>query len=203
MKFIYNNHIIDLSDEDSVAAIRNDCDELLRRYNPEHVAIQRLKAAPGEVLHLLVTAHHITSHYLTSPEDVEPKSCSAMSVHIVVHMGYPGKSIEAWYEPACYLASPNVFTSGWACIDIWKPFKSSMISVCDKLLLDMVHDPEVTNYQSRANPHEEITEWHKGGAAKYDFPTINPRKLFSREGMVRASDQTKKNAPPPLPGRRA
>lgn len=194
-----------VSQEDTFEAVRNDYNDLMKKYNTDVVSINRCQTTAGEALRLEVTVK-APSHYLTTPSDTEPKSCSAMSATVIVKMGYPLVGIEAYYDPKHYLASPNVFTSGRACIDTWVPFKSSLLTVVDKLVRDMIHDSEVTRYDSMANCAME--SWHKTGVRNGEFPTIDPRKLYMREKVAmppRAngrSSATVARRTPTLPPRR-
>lgn len=200
---------VQVTDRESDEAIRNDFDELKRRYNPKYVTVKELAAKPGERLHLKITVN-APSHYLTSPDDENPKSCCDMSFELVVYPGYPIKEVTAFYKPDYHLASPNVFRSGDACIDEWYVLKSSLVSVADKLINDVIHNPNVTRYDSPAN--SDMIEWHKANCEKKLFPTITPSLLEAdeqpalpalpqRRQHTSVSD-TAKTQPPSLPERR-
>lgn len=193
---------VSITEEDSIEALKNDYQAILRQYNPKYVRIQRVQADTGEALHLKVTVN-APSHYLTSMKDSSPKPCNSMTVDIVCYPGYPLKSATAAYANDRYLASPNVFRSGSACIDTWIPFSSSLVTVVEKLVRDMIHDPSVTRYDSMAN--DSVCQWHKDGVAAGRFPTINPKLLFAPEIPAlppRRTDRGCSTTPPPLPGRR-
>lgn len=197
-----NTRSISLSSEDSFEALKNDYQEVMRRYNPQYVTIQREPAQSGEALHLRVTVK-APSHYLSSPDDTSPKSCDSMSVEIVCYPGYPIKSVSASYDSDHYLASPNVFRSGHACIDAWVPFTSSLLTTVDKLARDIIHDKAVTRYDSIANSTME--RWHKDGVASGRFPTIQPKLLYAPDMPTLPPRRTMNEpaiVPPPLPGRR-
>ena len=192
---------IQITNDDSVEAMKNDYEELIRKYDPHRVKIIRTLTNPGEALHLKVTVS-APSHYLTSQDDTIPKACTSMTVDIVCYPGYPLRGIRAFYPSDHFLASPNVFRSGGACIDHWIPLKSSLITVTDKLVRDMIHDPLVTRYDSLANP--SMVQWHKDGVAEGRFPTIDPGELYAPEIPLlpqRRKTDRKKGAPP-LPKRR-
>lgn len=189
---------VSITEEDSVEALKNDYQEILRKYDPKVVTIQRVQAQAGEALHLKVTVKAPT-HYLTTKEDSTPKACASMTANIICYPGYPLKSVSAYYAPKRYLASPNVFRSGSACIDTWIPFTSSLTTVVDKLVHDMIHDPVVTRYDSMANSSME--KWHKNGVAANRFPTISPKLLYAPE-LPLLPPRKPVTAPPPLPGRR-
>ena len=193
-----------ISEEVSYEALSNDYEELTRRFS-NRVTFRRLKAKEGEALHIEITLKAPT-HYLTSKTDTNPKPCSSMVAHIICYPGYPLKGVTAYYDSNHYLASPNVFRSGNACIDAWIPFTSSMITVADKMLRDMIHDPEVTRYESMAN--SDMKQWHMNGAATGRFPTIAPKLLYASElpAMPARRTETRTNitgrTAPALPRRR-
>ena len=116
---------VTISDDESQEALRNDYQALMKKYNPKYVTIERCRAEAGEELHLRITVKAPT-HYLSDAKDTAPKSCSSMSVDVVAYLGYPLKGVRASYAPNHYLASPNVFRSGAACIDNWIIFTSSL-----------------------------------------------------------------------------
>ncbi len=190
-----------VTSEDSVEALKNDYLQIKRMYNPQYVSIQRIQAGKGEALHLKLTVN-APSHYLTSEDDITPKACDSMIADIVCYPGYPIKGITAYYAKNHYLASPNVFRSGHACIDEWVPFTSSLITVVEKLVHDMIHDPAVNRYDSMANFHME--SWHKHGVSSGAFPTIKTKLLYATDTSSLPPRRAAVNAggTPPLPGRR-
>ena len=197
----YDGHNVSITNGDTVEALKNDYLQLIRMFNPRYVSIQRVQAVNGEALHLKVTVN-APSHYLTSEDDINPKPCDSMTVDIVCFPGYPIQPVKAYYAKNHYLASPNVFRSGHACIDTWIPFTSSLITVVEKLIRDIIHDPVVTRYDSMANYHME--KWHKNGVASGSFPTISAKTLYAVESTSLPPRKATVNAggTPPLPGRR-
>ena len=166
---------ISITEEDSAEALKNDYQEIVRKYNPKYVTIQRVQAKPGEAMHIKVTVK-APSHYLTTNDDSTPKACEAMTVDIICYPGYPLKSVSASYASDYYLASPNVFRSGSACIDTWIPLTSSLTTVVDKLVHDMIHE-KFPQYVTDAN----ITIGHK-------------KKVITRANRIIAiSENTKKD----------
>lgn len=196
-----NGTEIELTSEDSVEALKNDYLQIKRMYNPRYVSIQRVQAGRGEALHLKLTVN-APSHYLISEDDLTPKACDSMTADIVCYPGYPIEKITAYYAENHYLASPNVFRSGHACIDDWVPFTSSLITVVEKLVHDMIHDPAVNKYNSMANSHME--SWHKKGVSSGAFPTIKPKLLYVADTSSLPPRRATVNAggTPPLPRRR-
>lgn len=173
-----NTREVSITEDDSAEALKNDFLEIVRKYNTKYVTIQRVQAETGEAMHLKVTVN-APSHYLTSRDDSSPKACESMTADIICYPGYPLKSVTASYASDHYLASPNVFRNGSACIDAWIPFTSSLTTVVDKLVRDMIHDPGVTRYDSMANA--SVAKWHKDGVAAGCFPTIQSKLLYAPE----------------------
>ena len=196
-----NTRAVSITEEDSREALKNDYNEIIHKYDSKYVVIQREHAKPGEALHLKLTVN-APSHYLTDKDDTIPKQCQSMTADIICYPGYPLKSVSATYKEDHYLASPNVFRSGIACIDTWIPFTSSLTNVVDKLVHDMIHDPCVTRYDSMAN--SSVAQWHKDGVAAGYFPTISPKLLYAREITalpLRRITRRSLPTPPPMPRR--
>lgn len=197
-----NTRVVSITNADSLEALKNDYNEIMRKYNPKYVTIERVQAVTGQALHLKVTVM-APSHFLTSTDDTSPKPCKSMQAHIICNPGYPLEKVSAYYSKNHYLASPNVFRGGGACIDHWIPFTSSLTTVVDKLVRDMIHDPCVTRYDSMAN--SSVSAWHKKGVEEGRFPTIDPKLLYAPEAPRLPSRRTISKpiqTPPPLPGRR-
>ncbi|MCD8068983.1 MAG: hypothetical protein LUE87_08870, partial [Lachnospiraceae bacterium] len=96
-----------------------------------------------------------------------------------------------------------VFRSGSACIDNWIPFTSSLVTVVEKLVHDMIHDPTVTRYDSMAN--SDMAQWHRNGVAAGRFPTIAPKLLYAPENPLlppRRTGGVVKKTTTPMPPRR-
>lgn len=196
-----NKRNISITEADSFEALKNDYMEIIGKYNPKYVTIQRTRAKTGEAMHLIVNVK-APSHYLVTSEDTMPKACNLMSVDIIAYPGYPLEAVRALYPSDHYLASPNVFRSGHACIDNWVPFTSSLTTVVDKLVNDMIHNPIVTKYNSVAN--REMVQWHKDGVATRRFPTMDPKLLYTREAthLPPRGAASKPTSAPPLPKKR-
>ncbi len=194
-----NTTTVSISEEESREALRNDYEALIKIYNPRYVRIERKRAQEGEALHLAITVK-APSHYLIDNNDKTPKACQSMTAEIIAFPGYPLMSVRAFYAPDHYLASPNVFRSGGACIDRWVVFTSSLLTVAEKLIMDMIHNPVVTRYDSMANP--TLEEWHKAGVARGEFPTIRPQLLYAPAVPLPERRQRTVKTPPPLPRRR-
>ena len=189
---------VTVTEEESREALRNDYEKLMKTYNPSIVKITRELAQTGEAMRLSIQVNAPT-HYLTSQEDRTPKSCSSMTATMVVYPGYPLKGVKVFYPANHYLASPNVFRSGNACIDTWVVFTSSILTVAEKIIMDMIHNPAVTRYNSMANPWME--DWHKDGVEKGLFPTIPPRRVYALLAMP-PRKRPKTTTFPPMPPRK-
>lgn len=192
-----------ITEEDSQIALENDYEELMRLYRPRYVTIQRVQAASGEALHLKITVN-APSHYLKDSLDTDPNPCDSMTVDIICYPGYPLESVKAFYAKDRRLASPNVFTSGDACIDKWIPFTSSLRTVADKLIHDMIHDPNVSRYDSPACA--DMISWHKDGVKEGLLPTISPKLLeVPQADTIPPLPSQRPNrpipTPPPMPPR--
>ena len=99
---------VSITEEDSAEALKNDYQEIVRKYNPKYVTIQRIQAKVGEAMHLKVTVK-APSHYLTTNEDATPKSCETMTADIICYPGYPLKSVSASYPRIIILRVPTYF----------------------------------------------------------------------------------------------
>lgn len=174
----HEGHNVSVTAEDTIEALKNDYLQLMRMYNPKYVSIQRVQAGKGEALHLKVTVN-APSHYLASEDDITPKACNSMTADIVCYYNYPIRAISAYYAKDHYLASPNVYRSGLADIGTWIPFTYSIVTVVERLICDMIHDPVVTRYDSASNYY--MVSWHKQGVLSGSFPTINYKMLYSIE----------------------
>ena len=117
---------------------------------------------------------------------------------------------------------PNVFRSGAACIDNWIIFTSSLLTVAEKLIMDMIHNPVVTRYESMANPYME--DWHRAhvasGRVSDDPPAAGlragytaaaekkqnsrkkPRLVHYPEGGIVDMEKKKQDVPVRMPPRR-
>lgn len=197
-----NNKTITITDEDSRIALKNDTEELRRRFNPARVSIKEVMRRPGEAARIEITVHARTD-YLTSCLDIDPKECYSMTATMICYPGYPVVKMKAFYPSDHYLASLNVFASGDACIDEWKITTSSLLTVADKLVHDMVHDPNVTREDSRANSKLQL--WYTENKNAGRFPTIQPNFLYAPEMTAlppRRAAIKSGTTPPPLPGRK-
>ena len=92
-------HEISLTEEDSIEALKNDRDALLRRYNTQRVTVRQVKAQEGEAMRFQLTLHAPT-HYLTSEDDTEPKLLHDM-IHdpsVTRYDSVANSDVVAWHK---------------------------------------------------------------------------------------------------------
>lgn len=186
---------VTISKEDSVEAIKNDCEVLLKKFNKKRVEITEIPPAPGMAKHFLITVKAPT-HYLSGSTDFNPKKCEELSFHLEVYFGYPLVKVKAYYPVERRLASINVFSNGNACIGDWKVYKSSVLTVVEKMVHDIIHDPAVANADSKATSY--LTNWWKKELEAGKFPTIPSKELYADDNAPRLGAHN----PPPLPIKR-
>ena len=169
--------------DDSLEALRNDYLELLETFRPEVVQIEREKPPAGCMCVLVVTVHAPT-WYLTQTTDIIPKKAAGLVFEIAVQNGYPQTKPKVRYREAIvrgpggrmrtvkgHLASVNVFRNGEQCTDHWGA-NSSLRTLAEKTIRDIIHDPAVTRYGSMAN--SALKRWQEKHTANGDFPTLDP-----------------------------
>lgn len=194
-------HVISITDNESREALKNDYNKIIKKYNPEIVNIERMMANRGEELHLKINVN-APSDYLESQDDSNPKPCNPTPpAEIIVYLGYPLKAIKAFYPNNRFLASLHVWNSGIICIDHWILLTSSLETVTEKIIMDMIHNPMVVRYDSMANRHLE--KWYREGVSSGRFPTINPAMIYaSKEVPLPArNERAMSSAVPALPVR--
>lgn len=160
--------------DESVLSLRNDYEEVLRFFNPKIVDIKRVSPPEGCMCKLQVTVHAPT-YYLTTPEDITPKPMVDMSFFIDVKDGYPDIKPLTYYGSNCRLASVNVWDNGVQCTDEWLA-NSSLRSIIDKTVRDIILDPDVTKFDSMAN--NRIKVWREQMEKDRRIPTINPAMIY-------------------------
>lgn len=75
---------VSITEEDSAEALKNDYKEIIRKYNPMYVTIQRVQAKTGEAMHLKVTVK-APSHYLITSFSVNPTYSARICGCIIVY----------------------------------------------------------------------------------------------------------------------
>lgn len=200
-----NTQPITLTKEDSIVALRNDYQELLSMFNPRVVLISR-EAAPAGAMCLLKVRVIAPTFMLQSENDVSPKSVGELTFFVKVFEGYPQVKPLVYYPPHCRLASVNVFFNGTQCTSDWFAY-SSICTLVEKTVRDIVHDPCITRYDSMA--YGGVANWQREMVKRGAFPTINLKDLYAvgntsslpRQTQCGTSHGTAGNLPP-LPGKR-
>ena len=194
---------VTLTREDSIIALRNDYQELLSTFNPRVVQISR-EAAPEGTLCLLKVRVLAPTFKLCFESDRTPKAAGELTFFVKVYEGYPHVKPLVYYPPNCRLASVNVFVNGHQCTDKWLD-NSSLRSLVEKTVRDIVHDTCVTRYDSMA--YGEVENWQRAMEKRGAFPTIKLRELYAGAASLprqaqRGTSRVAAGDPPPLPGKR-
>lgn len=185
----------ELTKDLSREAYERDKKELLEAFNPRYVTIEQ-KTPPAGCMGLFKITVHAPSDILTHEEDTEPKPVDELEFFMKVNEYYPAIAPTVYFAPNRRLAGVNTFRNGKECIDKWGKF-SSLRSVAEKTIRDIIHDPEVTRYDSMAC--SAVKDWQQRKTAEGAFPTLKPASLILRESAVPAVS-TGPALPPPLPG---
>lgn len=193
--------------EDSIEALRNEYRDILEKFNPRYVKVERESAPEGTLCLLKITVNAPT-FYLNSEKDTNPKPTDGLTFYVKVHNGFPKVKPNVYYPVEKHLASVNVFRNGTQCIDEWTA-NSTLVEAVEKTIRDIVHEPVVANYDSMANT--DVCEWQKAKTASGAFPTIDMALLYKPETKQRPSMPSmpaqkigrsrRINSTPPLPNR--
>lgn len=185
----------ELTTDLSREAYDRDKAELLNAFNPRYVTIDEMPTPDG-CLGLFQITVHAPSDILTYEDDKEPKPVDELEFFIRVNEYYPAISPTVYFAPNRRLASVNTYRSGKECIDKWGKY-SSLRSIAEKTIRDIIHDPEVTKYESMA--YGVLKDWQQSKVASGAFPTLKPPSLILRESADPVGASGPAN-PPPLPG---
>ena len=185
-------------DEQTVEIIKNEYLEIMEILTPR-VVMRRLPPEEGSLLLLEFTVNAPT-YYITGSGDTNPKATDSIKFFIDVKNGFPKVKPDVYYEPGKILASINAFTIGVQCIDTWHydeehaGSNSTLVGTVRKTIMDIIHDPVVSRYDSMAN--SSLATWQKNKTAAGEFPTCRLSNLLKSEGDARAV-----GTPPPVPVR--
>lgn len=161
---------------DSIAALENDYRELLMTFNDDVVEITRIQPDVGYMCKLKITVH-APCYFLNGANDVSPKLQNWIEFYVAVKNFYPQTKPIVYYAENRYLASVNVWNNGVQCIDHWNVY-SSLCSIVEKTVKDIIHDPMVTRYDSMANVNME--NWQKQMTAQKKLPTMASNMIYSQ-----------------------
>jgi len=185
--------------KETVEILKNEYVEVLESVTNK-VKIERLKAPVGSLLLLKFTVLAPT-YYITGAGDNSPKATDSIVFYIDIKNGYPRTKPSVYYEPGKILASVNAFTSGAQCIDQWfydathAGRNSTLIGTVRKTLMDIIHIPSVSRYDSMANG--SLKDWQMRMTQNGSLPTCHMDTVLKRE---RDTDNIISK---PLPNRRS
>lgn len=176
----------------STEALRNDYEELLRAFNPSYVTICQvpMKKEDAGLMCILNVTVKAPTYYLSGKNDLTPKKTNRLTFEIRVPEGYPKVKPTVVYTGNKRLASVNVFTSGIQCTDAWSR-GCSLFTLAKKTISDIVHEPSVTRYNSKATCSDELEAWQRS----LKGPTVPMSKILISHNGARP------NLPPALPHR--
>ncbi len=154
--------MIEISRE-SIEAIRNEYREICDMLTP-NVILKRLIRDRGSLCLWEFTVNAPT-YYITGAGDVNPKRTDSIIFYLDIRNGYPRTKPSVYYGRNKILASVNTFTSGSQCTDEWhfdeqnSGKNSTLESIVRKTVMDIIHDPSVTRFDSMANHY--LYSWQK------------------------------------------
>ncbi len=199
----------------TIEAIRNEYRDICEMITP-NVKIKRLKPNPGSLCLWEFTVNAPT-YYLTSGLDIIPKKTNSIVFYLDILNGFPKVKPHVYYNSSKILASVNVFTSGSQCIDNWHydpenaGKSSSLEGTVRKTLMDIIHDPSVTRFESMANG--SLESWQRRMYSSGKLPSCSINDVirpdgYVRQGMIRPDLPLRNSAtranriPPAMPVRR-
>lgn len=183
---------------DVVEAITNEYQDI-RDMLTDKVKVERLPAPAGsDCLWKFVV--YAPAYIIKQYGDTHPVRVDHIVFYLDVKHGFPKAKPEVRYEKGQILASINTFASnGVQCIDDWlydemnAGKNSSLAGTVRKTLMDIIHEPSVSRYDSMAN--SSLADWQRSMTEKKAFPTCPLNQLIRGENGTR-----NKASVPPLPG---
>lgn len=125
------------------------------------------------------------TYYLTSRTDNNPKPTNEIIFYVDIPDNYPVDGPHVYYSPDKYLASINVYGSGTQCIDTWRfnpehaGANTTLVGTIRKTVMDIIHDPSVSRYDSMAN--SKLADWQREKTASGELPTCRLSELLKTE----------------------
>ncbi len=171
----------------TIEAIRNEYRDICEMITP-NVKIKRLKPRPGSLCLWEFTVN-VPTYYITGGLDIIPKKTNSIVFYLDILNGFPKVKPRVYYKSSKILASVNVFTSGTQCIDNWhydpeNAGKSSTLEgTVRKTLMDIIHDPSVTRFESMANKNLEV--WQRRMYSSGKFPSCSINDVIRPDEYVR------------------
>ena len=172
--------------------LENNLEELECYFNSKYVTITHLQERDGEMKLLRVDAK--VPCYIIKQGSSHPVYANGISFLVSVPSGFPNVKPRVYYGNKQRLASVNVFRSGEQCTDKWKVKNSSLRSIVEKTLRDIVHDTSVTNYKSMAD--KTLESWQRAMENSRKLPTMNPALLFAQNNILSTPKEATSSAPP-------
>ena len=179
-------------DKDTLLAIKNEYRDMINMLG-HRVKVERLPVAHGEGL-LCKWKFNVNapSYYISSKDDVDPKRTHNMVFYMELPNGFPKTAPKVYYPTDKMLASINVYRSGTQCIDTWyyddthSGGNSSVKGVVKKTLLDIIHEPSVSNFNSQAN--SSLCSWQRTMNEKGLLPTCK-----ASDGIIKTERELMEN----------
>ena len=169
-----------VSERDSIEALRNDYYEVLTAFNPEIITITKLRPEDSSDMCLLKVHVDAPCYVLKGKNSNSPQMVGSNDFFVRVKNGYPSTKPVVYFNDNAINASVNTFKSdGNQCIDTWNPATSSLKRAIEKTIRDIIHDPTVTKYHSMAN--SSLKEWQQDLTSRGLLPTIDPAILLKKE----------------------
>lgn len=125
------------------------------------------------------------TYYLTGSTDNNPKPTNEIIFYVDIPDNYPVDGPHVYYSPDKYLASINTYKSGTQCIDKWEYHpehagaNTTLVGTIRKTVMDIIHDPSVSRYDSMAN--SKLADWQREKTASGELPTCRLSELLKTE----------------------
>lgn len=184
--------------EDVIERVVNEYSDVCNTLTP-NVTVRRVSPPPGSLALIEFTVHAKT-YYITDGDDIHPKETDQISFYLDIKEGFPKDKPYVYFEPGKQHASINCHKNGYQCIDDWHfdpehaGRNSTLVGTVKKVLMDIVYDPSVSNYDSMAN--RALEKWQKEKTKSGEFPTCDLTYLMK-------FDEPKGTYRPALPVKKA
>jgi len=186
-----------MTNEDKVDILKNEYRDMLEMVTNK-VNIKSIDPKPGFIAQFEVTVN-APSYYITGSGDTNPKPTDQMKFYVEIPEEYPDKAgPHVYYAQGKYLASINAYRNGSQCIDKWvydpehAGRNTTLSGAVRKTIMDIIHDPTVSRYDSMAN--SSLESWQRSKTSSGEFPTCRLSELIRPDGGVR-SEKTRTALP--------
>ena len=188
--------------KEEIEAIRNEYLDI-RDMLTDKVKIERHKAPAGADC-LLKFHVDAPTYIIKGAGDINPVRTDYIDFYLKINNGFPKVKPEVYYEEGRILASINVYpVSGNQCIDDWHydeqnaGMNSTLVGAVKKTLMDIIHEPSVSNYKSMAN--SSLSSWQETLTSNGMLPTCPLSRLIRTGNEMKAA---RSSSVPPLPAKR-